>query len=344
MATHNHSRFELRKRLARKLVMAILLLVTIATVGIVGLMTIEGYTLVESVFMTIITISTVGFEEVRPLSDTGRIFVSILIVSNIGIFAYSVSNISAFLMDGGVREMLRDYTMNQKIAKLEQHVIVCGYGRIGQKVVEDLMVQDVPFVIVESNEEMINRHRTDERLLFVQGSAIEDEVMASAGLLRAHALICTLPDDAANVFVVLAARQLCPSITIVSRASRPASAGKLQQAGANHVVLPELIGGKEMANIVIRPHAHSFLSLISNSQSEVQIEEILLEEFKQDMDGLTLRQLDLYGRTGANIIGLQHAGGSLIVNPGQEEVLTPGTKLIVLGNSGQLEAVLGLLA
>ncbi|MCE3007436.1 MAG: potassium channel protein [Bacteroidetes bacterium] len=330
-------------RLLRQMGLAIALILGVMAVGVLGLMLLEDFGLVDALYMTIITVSTVGFHEVQPLDTPGKLFISGVILTNIGIFAYAVSNITAFFMDGGIRDMLRDHAMNQKIARLKGHVVVCGYGRIGQKVVDELMAQGAEFVIVEQRKEQVERHRADERLLFVEGNAIEDEVMTQAGIEQAGALICTMPDDAANVFVVLAARQRRPDLSIVSRASLTGSASKLKQAGADHVVMPELIGGNVMAGIVTRPHTHSFLSMVTSRDSDVFFEEIDVSQFDRDCVGQTLRELDLRNLTGASVIGFGLPGGRYIINPDANEVIRPDSKIVILGNKTQIGNVTQLL-
>ena len=220
-------------------------------VGIVGFMYLEGYTLVQAFYMVVITISTVGYTEVQPLSEYGQLFTSIYIILNIGIFAYLLAVISYYVTSGEFFKRMHYSLIGQKIAQLENHVIVCGYGRYGQEVCDHFLHGGEPFVVIDRDEQIIQQIQTvDKKILYVHNDATRDEVLQEAGINQAQALIAALPDDSENLFIVLTARQLNPNIHIISRASEVRSIKKLKLGGANHVIMPEQIGGFYMAMLV----------------------------------------------------------------------------------------------
>lgn len=239
----------IKHRFAHRFLIAALIFVLAILSGIFGYILIEGYTLSEALFMTIITISTVGYGEVRPLSETGKIFTSFLIIFNIGAVAYAISVVSTFIIEGDFKTLFKETQMEKVIENLKGHVIVCGYGRLGKVVCSDIEKSGKQILIVEKNEELINELKSKDKLYF-QGDATHDETIRKIGIERADTIITTLHSDAANVYIVLAARELNGTAKIISRASEEANVSKLKRAGANNIIIPEDIGGAYMAAIV----------------------------------------------------------------------------------------------
>ncbi|MFA7361409.1 MAG: potassium channel family protein [Candidatus Kapaibacterium sp.] len=211
-------------------------------IGVAGYILLENYTFVEAFYMTMITITTAGYLEVHPLSDAGRIFTSLYLVTNIGIFFYGATTIVGLVIEGEFKNFYKNYNVKKKISELKDHVIICGYGRNGKQVCLELKDDKHPYMIIEKRENIIEELKTDENNLFIDGDATEEEVLIAAGIKNAKAIITTLPEDPDNVYVVLTARELNPSITIISRASNESSVNKLKRAGANNVIMPEKIG------------------------------------------------------------------------------------------------------
>ena len=321
--------------LIRKIVVAILLILGVISSGVVGFMLIEEMNFVDALYMTVITVSTVGFSEVKCLSQTGRLFTTGLILTNIAIFTYAVTTLSSFLLDGGVRQFLKYYAMNKKIAELSQHVVVCGFGRIGTQVCRELALEGQPFVVIEKDMSRLVALEGELPYLFVHGEAVDDHILLQARLVHARALITTLPDDADNVFVVLAAREINPSLNIVSRITHRSSESKLKRAGADYVILPELLGGIHMAALVTKPDIWQFIRLITTPGRSAHF----FEDFTctESLFGKSLRELDVRAHTGVTIVGLKYADGRFVVNPDADTVLEDKAKVIVLGDAGQLE-------
>lgn len=232
----------------------ILVLIVISfTIGIVGFTQLGNHSFWDAFYMTVITISTVGFNELHDLGVNGRIFVSFYIIFNISIFAYIISVITRYLFEGELKEIYQNYMTNLDVKNLQNHVILCGYGRNGSKAAEELLQENCSFVIIDRDVDLIKHklaHR--EQFLYMEGDATDDDVLKLAGIERARAIITTLPKDADNVFVSLTSRELNPHIKIIERTSEPTSESKPYRAGANSVVLPDVIGGQHMAQLITK--------------------------------------------------------------------------------------------
>jgi voltage-gated potassium channel len=285
--------------------------------------------------MTVITIATVGYREVNDLDAAGKIFTSFLIIISIGTFAYAISVITRYVIEGEFQTYFRHYQVNKEIQKLKDHVIVCGFGRNGRQACEQLRSGNEKFVAIESNPKMITSMQEDENILFIEGDATKDEVLLEAGLERAKALITALPSDAANVFVVLTARDRNPRLKIISRASDDASEHKLKRAGANNVIMPDKIGGTHMAALVTKPDVLEFIDHITG-RINIRLEEILYSSLPESMRDKSIRELEIRNKTGANIIGFKTADGEYIINPMPDTVMMPDAKLFVLGTQEQV--------
>ena len=321
---------------------AVLLFLVDLTIGIVGFMVIEHFELIDAIYMTMITISTVGYTEVEPLSPAGQLFTSSFILINIGLFTYILAVFSYYVIQGEIFKNMHLSLIKNSIDNLSGHVIVCGYGKYGKEVAAHFRKHYIPFVIIDLDPvEIENLQKSEDELLYVHEDATHDETLIKAGIKNARALVSALPDDSDNVFTVLTARQLNPRINIISRAKDPKSQRKLLLAGANHVVMPEQIGGFYMATLVSKPGAVEFFSFITNEyRSDIGFEEVTFEKIPEACRGKSIRELHLRKVTGANIIGFRHADGHYEVNPTPDTVLGPKTSFIVLGNKEQLAALL----
>lgn len=303
--------------------------------GILGYRFISGYSWIDAIYMTTITVSTVGFSEVGAMDTTDRIFTVILIIASVFILGYTISVISEYLLGRNNLQLLKKRRVKNKIDQLSNHVIVCGFGRNGMQATERLRAYKKPFVIIEKDKVVIEKH--EEELLFVEGDANDDEVLVSAGITRAKYLIVAMPDDASNLFVVLSARQMNPGLFIVSRASLATSQKKLQLAGANKVIMPDKIGGDHMASLVVMPDLITFMDKLSTEgEHTTNLEEVAIENFADQMECNSLRDLDLRRKTGCTIIGYITPGGDYIINPEADLKLEPKSKVIVLGRPEQI--------
>lgn len=303
-------------------------------------MIIEGWTFFESFYMTITTVSTVGFGELKPLSATGQFFTAILIVMSFGTFAYALTSISKYLLEGEYRIYFKDYQMNKEVEKLNGHVIVCGYGRVGTQAVDELKVHKKDYVIIEESKELLDGFRAVKEHLFLEGNATSDEILIKSQIENAQALITTLPSDADNLFVVLSARELNPNLRIISRASQASSVKKLKIAGASNVIMPDSLGGAHMASLVITPDVIEFLDHITiQGSSKINLEEIRFESIPESYKNKTIASISQDFETGCNIVGFKTPEGEFIVNPKPSILLTPGSKLFVLGKPEQIQQI-----
>ncbi len=304
--------------------------------GVIGYKLISDFTWVEAIYMTIITVTTVGFSEVRPLDPSAKIFTVFLIVTSVFIFGFALSVITEYLLGRNSLQILKKKKVKKRIDNLSNHVVVCGFGRNGMQAAEKLKAYKRPFVVIEKNKEVIDRHEND--VLFVEGDANEDEILMQAGVDRAQYLITAMPDDAANLFVVLSARQLNNKIFIISRASQVTSQSKLRLAGADQVIMPDKIGGDHMASLVVMPDLITFMDKLSiEGENTTNLEEVEIEDFTDQIDCNSLRDLDLRKRTGCTIIGYIEPDGNYIINPEADLILQPKGKVIVLGRPEQIK-------
>jgi len=314
-----------------------MLLLTII-IGIVGFMTICGYNLMDAFYMTVITLSTVGYGEIQPLGFWGRLFASFIIITNLGIFTYAISVLSRFVLEGDLRKLLFDYKVYKKIQKLKNHTIICGYGRHGQEIVQELIKSKLPYVVIEPDADRIKTLR-DLGYFFIEGDATQDHTLLEAGIEGARAIIITFGEDAFNVYTVLTARQLNSKLRIITRASNHIAEKKLLRAGANYVVMSEVIGGFYMATLIYQPRAVEFFQLLANMGDDAAIlfKEVNYRDLKPEYKNKTIKELNIRSDTGANIIGLKNIDGKYIVNPDPEIQIRKGMSLIVLGDNVQME-------
>ncbi len=320
-----------------RLYLSVSLFAFIVLIGTTGYMSIEHYSLLDAVYMTIVTLSTVGYAEVRPLSDPGRVFTIFLIVANLGTFAYVISQLSKYFMDGEFIKEYKLYKMTSSIKELKGHIILCGFGRNGREAAQIFHHRKKSVVVIEKANMRFNDlpFAVD---FHIEEDATHDETLIAAGIEHASALLTTLPDDAANLYVVLTARELNPNIKIISRAVNDSAVKKLKTAGADNVIMPDKIGGAHMAALVLSPDVKEFIDLMSTQNSEnFDIREIQIK--KQ----LTLEELDCWRTTGATVLGVKTVTAEYILNPSAKTILQPGSRLIAMGSKTQLTAITSLL-
>ncbi|MGO4920881.1 potassium channel family protein [Maribacter spongiicola] len=319
-----------------KIYLALTLMLMVLAFGVLGYRFVADYSWVDALYMTIITVTTVGFSEVRPMGPEGKIFTIILIITSVFIVGFAISIVTEYLLSRNSVELLKKKKMKNAIANLNQHVIVCGFGRNGMQAAERLKAYKRPFVVIEKDKEVIERYEED--ILFIEGDANDDDVLLEAGIERAQYLIATLPDDAANLFVVLSARQLKKGLFIISRASLVNSQKKLFLAGADKVIMPDKIGGDHMASLVVMPDLITFMDKLSmEGEHTTNLEEVAIEDFANQIDCNSLRDLDLRRKTGCTIIGYISPDGDYIINPEADMKLQPKSKVIVLGRPEQIK-------
>lgn len=319
-----------------KIYVALYLLVFVLAIGIFGYRFIAHYPWIDAIYMTVITITTVGFSEVQPLDEFSKIFTVFLILASVVIVGFALSIITESILSKNNIEELKRKRMQKKIDALDNHIIICGYGRNGKQAAKKLLAYKKPFVVIEKNKELAELS-TDKSIPFIVGNANEDEVLHQAGIARAHSLISALPNDADNLFVVLSARQINAHLCIISRASQETSYEKLKLAGANNVILPDKIGGDHMASLVVVPDLVEFLdnlSIIGNDT--INIEEVPVENLYNPSRPKSIKDMDFRHETGCTVIGYKSPEGTYTINPDAHTKLIPHSKIIVLGRPEQI--------
>ena len=251
-------------------------LIALIVIGTSGYQWLEGMTLTDALYMTIITLSTVGFEEVKELSTAGRLFTIGLIVTGAGLFAYLLSRVTRFLVSDEWRINWERERERKMLAKLTNHVIVCGFGRVGREVAHELQAEKLPFVVIDKDPDKIARIQ-DAGYLALQGNAANEIYLREAGIERARGLVAAVNSDAENVFIVLTARGLRPDLAIVARANYDDSEDKLLRAGATRVIFPYRISGRRMVTMMVRPHVADFLDEVTHAgEQELLVEQVWL--------------------------------------------------------------------
>jgi len=314
----------------------LLIVLFVLLFGVAGYMLIEGYNFFDALYMAVITITTIGYHEIRPLSDAGRLFNIVFIVTSFTTFTYVLARLTQYVISGELAHDLTKKRLMQQLAKKQGHAIVCGYGRNGQQAAKTLRAHKIDFVIIEKAAEILQQHN-DPSLVYLTGDATEDEVLIAAGIERANSLLVSLPEDADNVFIVLSARSLNPALNIISRASTVSATAKLYKAGANHVVMPDLIGGTHMATLVSKPDVIEFIDFLSGEDGEsIHIEAVGYHKLPPVMRDKTLKEIMDWKKTGVNCIGVKDENGKFCINPPDDIVIGKDMKVIVLGTKEQI--------
>ena len=310
----------------------LLIVIFLLGFGTIGYMIIEGWGLLDALYMTVIGLSTVGFGEIYPLSPTGRIFTIMLIVLGLGFIVYGLD----YLVSARLDRVFRKRRDMNKIAQLWNHVIVCGYGRVGQSTVESLLPGDQEVVVIENDPVNVARLEKAD-VLFIEGDATQDEALLQAGLPRAHGLIACAGTDSVNLFIVLSARALNPDLYIVARSIDANNEGKMELAGADRVVSLYDIGGRRMANIMLRPYATEFFDVVTlDNGVKLWIEEIAIRE-GAPLAGQTVGEANIRRKTGVMLVGLMRGGEKSVLQANAQTRLQVGDQLIVLGSRDQLD-------
>jgi voltage-gated potassium channel len=319
-----------------KIYKTLFLLFTILAIGVSGYMLLSGDTFVNALYMTVITITTVGFGEVHPLSPEEKIFTIFLILTSISIFGYTVSSFTEYIISGQLFKQLKLKRVQKTIEKLEGHTIVCGYGRNGKQAIVKLKNYQKEYVVIEYDKDLIEKLDAEE-ILNVEGDATTDEILIKAGIKNAKNLITALASDADNLFVVLSARQLNKDCTIISRASKESSYGKLKIAGADNVIMPDKLGGNHMASLVVTPDVIEFVDRLTiEGETTANLEEIAVNELPKMYLNKTILDLDLRKKTGCTVIGFRTPEKDYVINPDASIKLVADTNLIVLGRPEQI--------
>jgi voltage-gated potassium channel len=321
----------------RRLALILSVPLLLVLIGTVGYETIEDdYTFFDALYMTVITLSTIGYGEVHPLSTAGRWFTIFLIFGGVFTLGYTVTETIRFIVSGEVQQLLGKQRMERSLAELHQHLIVCGYGRMGRLVCREFVARAVPFVVIDQDEGRLESFQMPSGIALA-GDATSDDLLKRAGIERARALVAVLASDADNLYLTMSARLLNDKLFIVARAEDAASEQKLLRAGANRVVSPYQIGGVRVAHAVLRPAVVDFIELATRTEHlAVQIEEVRIA-VGSPLVGTSLRDSRLRQEYQVIIVAVKNASGHMIFNPPSDFTLSAGDVLIAIGAREHLD-------
>ncbi len=325
----------------RRLLLPVALILALIVIGTGGYVLLEHWSPGDALYMTIITLSTVGYREVHPLDGPGRAFTSLLILGGVSTLAYGLTTITRSVVEGEMSGRVLRQQLQRRIRDLRGHVVVCGFGRVGAALAEQLRQEGIPLIVVEQNPERFG-DCLRERYLAVLGDATRDEVLSEAGIERARGLAIALDDDAKNVFIALTGRALNAGIYIVSRAGLPESEAKLLHAGVDRVVSPYSISGRRMAALMTRPRVVDIVeTALQPGGIEHGIEEFTLPDHSRFV-GHTLADLDLRAATGAIVLAVIDTRGKISSSPANGYQLQPGDSLVAIGTQPELRRLEGM--
>jgi voltage-gated potassium channel len=330
--------------LFRRFLFLVIVLLGLVSIGTVGYYTIEKeFTLFESLYMTVITLTTVGFDTPHPLSTGGRLFTIFLLLGGVFTLFYTATELIRIVISGEIQQVLGRGLMERSLAGLNNHLIVCGYGRMGRVVCREFSRQNLPFVIIDLEPDMLQDFHLPGGIA-VTGDSTSDEVLRRAGVERARALVAVLPSDADNLYITMSARLLNAKLFIVARAEGEEAEQKLLRAGADRVVAPYSIGGNKVAQAVLRPTVVEFVELATRTEHlELQLEqtEVLA---RSPLVGTTLTGSRLRAELGLIIVAIKKRHGAMIYTPAPDTVLEAGDTLVALGKRSQLDQLEQLAA
>lgn len=317
------------------------MLVGLLLTGTLGYLVIERdnpqhrWQLLDAIYMTVITLTTAGHEDLE-MSDNGRVFTILLLIGGFGVFTYSVTVATAFLIEGQLQSFFRQQKMVRTVDKLSNHYIICGLGDTGVHVLDEMLKAEVLFVGIEFDEERLIYLSDTRSFPYLQGDATDDELLIRAGIARARGLVTCLSRDQDNLFVVISARKLNPRLKIASKAVEDNSPGKLVTAGADEVVLPDHIGGTHLASSILYPHFVEFLANITQNQEGTHFAESIVQQ-NAPLDGISLKAANIREQTGLVVVAIRDTDGEFLYNPPVDKRIQAGDALLVLASRRQLQ-------
>lgn len=303
----------------------------------------SGWSFLDAIYMVIITIFGVGFGEVKPVNTPAlRAFTILVIICGTTSAIYLVGGLFQMLAEGEINKALAVRRMNQEIESLQDHVIICGFGRIGQILARKLWQAKQPFILIDNNPERISQAQA-QGYLILEGSAADESILERGGIRRAKILATALPEDALNVFITLTARELSPHLIIIARGELPSTEKKLKLAGANQVVLPATIGAERMAHMITHPAALDFLQEDESrrdlnellAQIELQLDELIIEG-NSPFANRPISQMEARGQGAFIVVAIRQPEGNVVVHPSHDWLLQEGDTVILMGHRGDL--------
>ncbi len=306
-------------------------LLIIIIVGTFGYHLIEGWNFLESLYTTIQTISTVGYGDYTPRTWEGKLFTIIMIIFGVGTMFYTFGMLAEAMVEGRLRALAGKGKQEKMIEKMKNHYIICGCGRIGQLICRELKADKMEFIVIDSNPDVIQKIEEEGVFVYYKGDATQDKSLLAAGIKRAKGIICVLPTDAENLYVILTAKELNPDIYVLSRSVEEASEHRLLRAGADRVMSPYTLGGMRMAMAILRPAMLDFIEITTSRQSlELRMEEMSVCD-GSPIIGKSLEESEIRHNFGLIIVAVKKDSGKMIFNPLASYVIEKGDKLIAMG-------------
>ena len=324
----------------RKIIIAFSLFMGLLIIGTIGYYVLEKdnpnteWDLLQAVWMTVITLTTVGYED-GGMSIAGRVFTIFLLTVGFGMFFYSVTIATSFLVEGQLLSFFKQRKMIRTVEKISNHYIICGLGDTGVYVLDEMLKTEASFVGIEIDEERLEQLAETREFLRLHGDATDDDVLIRAGIARAQGLVTCLSRDQDNLFVVISAKKLKPDLRVASKAVEHNSPGKLVTAGADEVVLPDQIGGIRLASGILQPHLIDFFTKIREGEQSIRFTEISIQP-EAPLDGVLLQEARIQERTGLVVIAIRNRDGAFIYNPPGDKKIEAGDALVIIADRQQL--------
>ena len=323
--------------------LAVLSFLLVLAGGTTGYVLIERWSAWDAFYMTVTTVATVGFREVHPLSMAGQVFTVLLIVSGVGSAFYTATLLASTIVEGGLQRRFERRRMTSMLQQLRDHFILCGYGRIGSMIADELDRQQVPFVIIERDAVRV-RTVIDRGWTGMEADASHEDVLTRAGIQRARGLIAAVGTDAENVYTVLTARGMQPNLFIIARVESDDAEHKLRRAGADRVISPYHIGAAHMVQTALRPAVVDFVQLATGSgHLELSMEQVRVPP-PSALVGKSLVESGIRQKFGVIIVAIRRADSAMEFNPPPEAVIRGGDELVVLGGTESVKALEEMIA
>lgn len=322
-----------------RLLRVVVPLAVLTAVGTIGLKIVTGGRWVECLYFAIITLTTVGFNETLPLDDNGRLFIVGYLIVGLSVFTYSASQLGGWIVNVQMRQLLERRRMDKAIAKMQNHYIICGLGRMGAIICGQLAERKQSFVVIDSDDEVIRDKCEPAGWNYIEGDATDDAVLKAAGIERAKALAAVLATDADNIYVVLSARMLTQNLQIIARASSEKAVEKMQHAGATRVVSPFTTGAMKMARFMLNPSIEDFLEITDNRGNDLELADIQIMD-DSPLVGKRLMDTDLRSR-GVMVIGIRRSNGERLLPPPGSAIIMVGDSLFAFGSASAVNSIIG---
>ena len=326
-----------------RLLRVLLAIAVVLALGTAGFATIADYPLFDAFYMTLMTMTTVGYAEIHPLGYAGRVFNSFVIFFGVSTMFLAVGATTQTIIELELSQYFVKRRVRRMIDKLDDHFIICGFGRVGRGAANELQRAGVPFIVIDNHDDKVER-AMKSGMLAVLGDASRDENLRDLGISRAKGLIAALSSDADNLFLILSAKGLNPELIISARVSEEGSEQKFRRAGADSVFAPYDITGTRLAQAILRPHVATFLDFTTMGMGlNVSIEQVRVSE-RSECISKSLGQIQLRRQVGVIVLAIRKAGGTMLFNPDADAEIAAGDFLIAMGDAAQLRRLEELLA